>query len=272
MAATTAPPKRLAVVTGGGTGIGAALVAALARAGHAVIAVGRRPEPLQAVAAGAPALIQPVAADVATAAGRAAVAAAVSAAGRPVDFLVHNAGTIGAIAPLAAVSEADWRAAMATNLDGPLFLTQALLPHMVAGSRILHVSSGAAHNAVEGWGSYCASKAAFNMVYRLLKAELAPRGIAVGSARPGVVDSEMQAAIRAGDFPDRGRFVALHEKRRADAVATAAPPDGGLDDARNVAAFLHWLLTGPPADEFSAAEWDVRDKAHHARWTGTPLQ
>lgn len=268
MAAAT---QRLAVVTGGGTGIGAALVAALARAGHAVIAVGRRPEPLRAVAASAPALIQPVAADVATAAGRAAVAAAVSAAGRPVDYLVHNAGTIAPIAPLADVSEADWRAAMATNVDGPLFLTQALLPHMVAGARILHISSGAAHNVVEGWGAYCTSKAAFNMLYRVLKAELAPRGIAVGSARPGVVDSDMQGAIRAGAFPDVGRFVALHEKRRQASAAAAAPPDGGLDDPRNVAAFLHWLLTATPADEFSAAEWDVRDKAHHPRWTGGPL-
>lgn len=263
--------SRLAVVTGGGTGIGAAISLSLASAGHAVIAVGRRAAPLAEVAARAPAgLVTPVPADVGTADGRRAVADAVARTGKRLDFLVQNAGTIGPIAPLGTVAEAEWRATMATNVDGPLFLLQALLPHMGAGSRVLHVSSGAAHSAIEGWGAYCASKAAFNMMYRVLAAELAPSGIAVGSVRPGVVETDMQAAIRAGDFPDRSRFVALHERRRAlpDGVASAPPPEGGLDDPRNVGAFVAWLLLDTPAGEFSAAEWDIRAKEHHGRWAG----
>lgn len=262
--------SRLAIVTGGGTGIGAALTLALAANGHAVIAVGRRSEPLAEVAARSPSLITPVSADIGTPGGRQAVVDAVKASGRKLDYLVQNAGTIGPIAPLSQVSEADWRVTMNTNVDAPLFLLQAVLPFMSSGSRVLHVSSGAAHSVIAGWGSYCTSKSAFNMMYRVLAAELAPAGISVGSVRPGVVETPMQAAIRAGDFPDKDRFVELHEKRRAlpEGVASAPPPDGGLDDPKNVGAFLKFLLESTTPDEFSAAEWDIRNKEHHGRWTG----
>lgn len=284
----------LAVVTGGGTGIGAAVASALAARGAKVLISGRRLEPLRSLAdAAAPAgSIVPVQADVSTADGVEAIRAAAAAAGLPVRFLIHNAAILGPIAPLASVSRDEWREAFAINVDGPLFLTQALLPLMtssgVAGGgagdasaapRILHIGSGAAHSVIEGWGAYCTTKASLHMLYRVLAVELGKAGVLVGSVKPGVVDTPMQAAIRSGDeaaFPDKSYFVGLKEKKEkesADASSAAAagaagapPPAGALDTPANAAAFIAWLLLEMEGGEYVAGEHDIRDKALHHRW------
>ena len=74
-------------------------------------------------------------------------------------------------------------------------MTQALLPNLVENSRVVHISSGAAHSGIPGWGMYCTSKAALFMLGKLLKDELAQRNIWFGSVRPGIVDTPMQAEI-----------------------------------------------------------------------------
>ena len=263
--------------------MGAALSIALAGRGFHVLLVGRRAEHLAAVAArcgggpsGGAATALPL--DVASPDAPPALAAAVAATGLRLRFLVHNAGTLGAIAPLSALTRAAFEAALQTNAVGPLFLTQALLPHLGPGSRVLHVSSGAAHGPQGGWGAYCASKAALHSLYAVLAAELGGSGVAVGSARPGVVDTPMQGRIReegAGvpAFKEHARFVALHEGAGGGAGAAAGarpPPAGALDAPDNVAAFFAWLLLHTEAAEFSAKEWDIRDAAHHPRWVAGP--
>ena len=240
--------NELAVVTGGGTGIGRALVQRLAREGLAVIAVGRRSAPLEALAQLQPDRIESRTADVATPEGRERVAEAV--AGRRIRYLLHNAGVLEPIAPLATVGLEEWRYAQAVNVEGPLFLTQRLLPHLTGG-RILHVSSGAAHHPLAGWGAYCASKAALYMVYQVLDLELQGRDIAVASVRPGVVDTPMQGLIRA---QDSGRFPDVERFRELERTGDLASPEG-------VADFIWQLLTRTTPDEFAAQEWDVREHA-----------
>ncbi|ROR29544.1 SDR family NAD(P)-dependent oxidoreductase [Inmirania thermothiophila] len=241
--------EAVAVVTGGGSGIGRALVRRLAAAGIPVLAVGRRQGPLEETAAADPGRIRPVAADVGTPEGRAAVAEAVGAS--PVRFLVHNAAVLEPVAPLAQVGLAAWRAHMAVNVEGPLFLTQALLGRL-GGGRVLHVSSGAAHRPVPGWGAYCTAKAALHMIWQVLREELAAAGVAVGSVRPGVVDTPMQAEIRRqprARFPVVDHFVALHRR-------------GALRPPEEAAELLFRLLVEVPPQAFSAAEWDLdRDGA-----------
>lgn len=235
----------VAIVTGGGTGIGRALCVALAERGLTVLAVGRRAEPLQALATGFPGRIEPVVADVAMPAGRETIANAVGT-GRRLRFLVHNAGTIAPIGLLEALIPEALRAHMAINLEGPLFLSQRLLPQL-CGGRILHLSSGAAHHAYAGWGPYCMSKAALHMLYQVWREELRGRGIRVGSARPGVVDTPMQALIRATparEFPGVGRFLRLHRENQ-------------LRSPVDVAHFLAWLLLTVDDERFEAAEWDI---------------
>jgi NAD(P)-dependent dehydrogenase (short-subunit alcohol dehydrogenase family) len=235
----------MAVVTGGGSGIGRALCGIFAERGMAVLAVGRRAELLQTLAAEYPGRIEPVVADVATPAGREAIARALGGH-RSLRFLVHNAGTIAPIGPLEALTPEALRAHLATNLEGPLFLSQRLLPQLVGG-RILHLSSGAAHHAYAGWGPYCMGKAALHMLYQVLREELRGRGIRVGSARPGVVDTPMQALIRATparEFPGVGRFLRLHQENQLRSPVDAAH-------------FLAWLLLAVDDERFEAAEWDI---------------
>ena len=274
-----------ALITGGGSGIGRALAILLASRGTPVILVGRREFALLETSAACSAalsssLVRIVVADVASVDAPALIVAAVEGFSLRLSYVVHCAGQLGPIAPLSRVSRGDFEAVMATNVTGPVFLTAALLPLMASGARVLHISSGAAIKPIQGWGTYCISKAALNMAYRMLAVELKDANVAVGSVRPGVVETAMQEYIRSGDalvFPDHKRFIDLHKGMAvavADANAVAVsrlpqpPPTAGLDTCENVAFFLAWLLNGADvsAQEFSASEWDSRDNVHHARW------
>lgn len=234
------------VITGGGSGIGQALAWRLAANGYHVLVAGRRSAALEQTAAQYDA-IQTCPADVSEPAGREAIVEAVGE--DSVQWLIHNAGVLEPVGPLLSQSPEALRQAWAVNVEGPIALSAALVAKMPPGSRILHVSSGAAHNAYPGWGAYCMTKAALLMAYQILRMELADRQIAVGSVRPGVVDTPMQGLIRQQaekDFPAVKRF---QELKRS----------GSLLDAQTVAVFMHQLLESTDAESFGAKEWDVRD-------------
>ena len=266
------------LITGAGSGIGRALAVLLlskdARV-PVIFLVGRREESLletSSLCTSTSCKTVCIIADVASDDAPRIIAAAVTAAAIRLSSVIHCAGTLGPIAPLSRVSRRDFESVMSTNLTGPVFLTSALLPLMETGSRILHISSGAAQRAIEGWGPYCISKAALNMAYRMFAIELKEQGISVGSARPGVVETAMQEAIRKGDveiFPDHNRFIDLHKSMETTGATTIPhpPPSTSLDTCENVAYFLAWLLSDKlSAEEFSSIEWDSRDTAHHPRW------
>ncbi|MDY6941862.1 MAG: SDR family NAD(P)-dependent oxidoreductase [Pseudomonadota bacterium] len=243
--------RKLALITGGGTGIGQALAWQLAGCGMDILIVGRREKPLAATQEKFPQTIKTVIADVAEARGREAVAEACGE--QPIGYLVHNAAVLEPVEPLAKMTLEAWRQHMAINVEGPLFLTQILLPHLVGG-RILHISSGAAHHPYAGWGPYCTSKAALHMVYQVYREELKYKQIAIGSARPGVVDTPMQALIRQTPpdrFPKLERFLQLKENEM-------------LVRPQDAARFLAWLLLDTTDREFSESEWDIGEAEH--RW------
>lgn len=247
--------EAIAVVTGGGTGLGRSICCSLAERGIPVLAVGRRRGPLDATRSSNPDRIAVQSADVSTVEGRARIREAVGE--RPVRALVHNAGVLEPIGPLAETRLEDWRASQAVNVEAPLFLTQALLRNL-SGGRVLHMSSGAAHHGYAGWGAYCVSKAALHMLYLILNQELADRDIVVGSLRPGVVDTPMQTLIRQQsprNFPAVQRFVDMHAS-------------GALEDPDRVAAFTAWLLLDVPGEQFGREEWSFTDPDHRARWGG----
>lgn len=242
----------LAIVTGASSGIGRALTWELAARGIRVLGVGRDLQRLEETRRHAPALIKIIAADIATAEGREAVAASLSA-DDPIAYLVHNAAVLEPVGTLAAMSLESWRQAQAINVEGPLFLTQRLLPHL-HGGRLLHISSGAAHRAYIGWGAYCASKAALYMLYQVLREELREFDIKVGSARPGVVDTPMQDLIRAlpkERFPGVNRFIQLKQS-------------GQLVTPGDAASFLAWTLLKTTDQEFTEAELDINETK--SRW------
>jgi NAD(P)-dependent dehydrogenase (short-subunit alcohol dehydrogenase family) len=141
-------------------------------------------------------------------------------------LLINNAGQVQPIAPVGQQSAAEIIQAVNLNVTAPLLLSNAFVaasPHC-ADRRLLHVSSGAARHAYPGWSVYCASKSALDRHAQALAEENQP-GVRVVSLAPGVVDTDMQADIRASaleDFPLRRRFDALKaEGRLSSPHATA---------------------------------------------------
>lgn len=246
----------LVLVTGAGSGIGRALAQQLIARGCDVLAIGRRAALLESLAAEHPGRVRPLALDVAAADAPERILAALGE--RAPRYVVHNAATLDPAGSLAQLDRAAFGAHLETNLMAPLFLTQALLPRLGRGARVLHISSGAAHHALNGWGPYCMSKAALHMLTQCWNAELKDAGILVGSARPGVVDTPMQASIREltpEAFPDVESFRRLKS-------------DGALLPPETVARFLAWMLLDADEEQFSGAERDVRDAALAKQWGG----
>ena len=255
-----------AIVTGAGSGIGRATAAALCERGLDVYGVGRREGALRETAKRIGGdNFHAVVADVSTPEGRGAIADRIDGAASTV--LVHNAATTGPLGPLDALTLDGFRETMASNVEGPLFLTKALMPKLAQGSRVLHVSTGGAHQGFDGMLSYCASKAALRSVYESLRDEHAGR-VCFGSAQPGVVATEMMRSLvedTDDSFAIRDYFTGLAEATPAGGAATAVPVDG-LNSPENVARFFAFLLFDTNDDEFGEKDWDIRDEAHHGRW------
>ncbi|RDI49056.1 SDR family NAD(P)-dependent oxidoreductase [Nocardia mexicana] len=174
---------RAVVVTGAGTGIGRAAARRFAAAGADVLAVGRTAQTLRETAADSTIRVQN--ADVATVEGRSAVVAAALREFGRIDVLVNNAGItrpapLGEIDPLVAQQQFD------TNLSGPLFLTQAALPHIGSGGVIVNVTSNSPHRGWPGASVYGATKVALDFLTKTWALELAERGIRVVSVAPGI--------------------------------------------------------------------------------------
>ena len=190
---------KVVVITGASRGIGAAAARAFAAAGASVALLARSEAEIAALAAeiGPQAMARALrcggCADVA-----AALAAVVARFGR-LDVLINNAGVIEPIARLADAGVEAFSAAIDINLKGVFHGMRAALPIMKAqgAGTIITVSSGAAVNALEGWGGYCASKAGALMLTRVAHLEEAAHGIRVLGMSPGTVATEMQVKIKA---------------------------------------------------------------------------
>ena len=192
MAATHA--GRVAIVTGAGRGIGAAIAAELAARGARVAAL--EADPALAKEAGA------ILCDVADRAAVDAACAGVEAEFGPVDILVNNAGISpkhdGRAAPVQEMDPAEWDRVLAVNLTGAWNLIRRLTPGMVARRRgwIVNQSSiaGKAYTPIVAC-HYAATKAALIGLTRHLAGELGPHGITVNAVAPGVVLTEMGKSI-----------------------------------------------------------------------------
>jgi 3-oxoacyl-[acyl-carrier protein] reductase len=183
---------RVALVTGGSRGIGAAIAVALAREGAAVAVNYRaRAAAAEAVARDCGRAIA-VQADVSEGAAVAAMVAQVTQALGPVDILVNNAG-IGPIRGLDELTEADFDATIAVNLKSVFLCTQAVLPHMrgQGWGRIVNISSGAARGPGGIGPHYNASKAGMEGMTRGYAARLVKEGITVNAVAPSLIETEM---------------------------------------------------------------------------------
>lgn len=111
-----------------------------------------------------------------------------------IDMLVNNAG-IGVHAPFAETTEADFDRLMNVHLKGVFFLTQALLPLIEDGGRIVNLSTGLARFSMPGYSAYASMKGAVEVLTRYLAAELGPRRIAVNAVAPGAIETDFGGGV-----------------------------------------------------------------------------
>ena len=192
---------KVALVTGGGRGIGAATAKLLAKEGAGVAVASRTREEVDAVAqeisvSGGRAI--PVVMDVTDEDSISAGFEKVQAEFGPTTILINNAGTPGVPLPVAATEPDDWRRSFEVNVTGAFLCARQALPDMVSENwgRIINVSSAAARHPVAGMAAYSASKAALDQLTRVLAAEGDPYNIATIGVYPGVVDTRMQEDSR----------------------------------------------------------------------------
>jgi NAD(P)-dependent dehydrogenase (short-subunit alcohol dehydrogenase family) len=203
------------LITGGSRGLGRSAALSLARRGVDVVITyrSRRDEAEQVLrdieGAGARAAALPL--DVGDSASFPAFVQALRDAlprfgTTQIGALVNNAG-LGIHAPFATTTEAQFDELMRVHLKGPFFLTQALLPLIADGGRIVNLSSGLTRFALPGYAAYASMKGAVEVLTRYLAKELGARGIAVNTLAPGAIETDFGGgAVR--DTPALNQFIA----------------------------------------------------------------
>jgi NAD(P)-dependent dehydrogenase (short-subunit alcohol dehydrogenase family) len=226
---------RTALVTGGTSGIGLAVVRRFAAEGAHVVVTGRRQAPLDAVAGELGDAVTTVRADVSDPAGVTTLFEAVAARGTGLDAVHANAGA-GEFKPLAEVSAADVDTTFGTNVRGTTLTVQGALPFLNPGAAIVVTGSTAGSGRERNFGLYGASKAAVATLTRTWAAELAPRGVRVNTVVPGPTQTPGLTGLAPG-----------HEDALLEQIA-AGVPLGRVLRAEEVAAAVLFLVS----DESSA--------------------
>jgi meso-butanediol dehydrogenase / (S,S)-butanediol dehydrogenase / diacetyl reductase len=227
---------RCALVTGGGSGIGAAVARRLAGEGYAVVVAGRRLDPLEAVAAeiGGTA----VSADCGEPAGaESAVSAALDEHGS-LDALVYCAG-VSRPGSVTEQTPEGWDAVLRTNLTGAFLTARAALPQLeLHGGSVVAVSSLAGLRAGPSSAAYGVSKAGLNMLVQSIAVDYGPRGVRANAVCPGWIRTEMADGSMDALAGARGT-----DREGAYRLATARMPIRRAGDVEEVAGLVSWLLS-----------------------------
>jgi NAD(P)-dependent dehydrogenase (short-subunit alcohol dehydrogenase family) len=231
---------RLAVVTGGGSGLGAVMARRLVSADVRVVLVGRRYDALEAVAAGLGDLARTEVCDVS--APHDVEQLALRLAGDEVSILVNNAGVGGPVAPLPDVTPEEWDEVFAINVRGTYLMCRAFLPAMYKRGfgDVVNVASVSGKRPLARRTPYCASKMAVIGLSTTLAHEAGPHGVRVNTLSPGPVESERMDRNFRLEAERTGTTVA--EARRAFVERAAL---GRMVTAEEVADALVGMLTMP---------------------------
>ncbi|MCQ4166323.1 SDR family NAD(P)-dependent oxidoreductase [Tahibacter harae] len=244
--------RKIALITGGSRGLGRNAALKLAARGVDVVLTyrDRRDEADSAVAAiqAAGGQAAALALDLANSASFAAFAAELRSLlarqwqREDFDFLVNNAG-MGAHAAFADTSEAQFDALMNVHLKGTFFLTQALLPLLRDGGRIVNISSGLTRFALPGYAAYAAMKGALEVLTRYLARELGARGIAVNTLAPGAIETDFGGGAVRDNAALNAQIAGLTALGRVGlpddiggAVASLLAPENGWINAQRIEA------------------------------------
>ncbi len=240
--------RKVAVVTGAGTGIGRACALALARAGYAVTLAGRRQEALQASAAAADGETLVAPCDVADAAAvERMFEATVQRFGR-VDVLFNNAGSGAPAVPIDELSVEQWRAVVDANLHGSFLCARQAVRIMKRqtpqGGRIINNGSISAHAPRPNSTPYTATKHAITGLTKCLSLDGRPFNIACGQIDIGNAATEMTERMRNG-VPQADGRIAVEPRMDVEHVAQAVVFMAGLPLESNVQ-FMTIMATNMP--------------------------
>lgn len=240
---------KVVAITGASRGIGAAAAREFAAAGARVGLIARSEAEIGALASEIGDGAMALACDIASSAAVMGAIQRLEGAFGTLDVLINNAGVIEPIAPLAQADPAAWGKAIDINLKGVFHGMRAAMPGMIArrAGTIITVSSGAAHNPLEGWSAYCSAKAGAAMLTRVAHHEAGHAGLRVMGLSPGTVATDMQVKIRASGI---------------NPVSQLAP-DVHIPADWPAKALL-WMCT-PAADDLLGEEVQLRDETIRRR-------
>lgn len=234
--------KRHAVITGGGSGIGAAIADRLAEQGASVTLMARKKERLESKAKGLP-RAQGVSVDITDEdAVNKAFAEATDAFG-PVDILVNNAGLAEAV-PFHKQDFAHWKKTVDVNLHGTFLCTHAVIGHMreARWGRVINVASTAGLIGYAYVSAYTAAKHGVVGLTKSLALELATKGVTVNAVCPGYTETDIVRDAIDNIVAKTGR-----SEEEAMAELTARNPQGRLVQPEEVAAAVAWLCADDSA-------------------------
>jgi NAD(P)-dependent dehydrogenase (short-subunit alcohol dehydrogenase family) len=230
-----------ALITGGGTGIGAAIAHALSDAGAAITVAGRRKEPLHDIVKQLPKAAAATA-DVTREADCAAMMAAAHAAHGPVDIVIANAGAADS-APFGKIDTAHWERMLGTNLTAAFLTAKAALADLTrkrpdghGAGRIVFIASTAGLKGYPYVAAYCAAKHGVIGLMRALSIELARQPVTVNAVCPGFTETPLLETSVANIVAKTGRSA---EAARAELAR--ANPQGRFITPEEVAQTVLWL-------------------------------
>lgn len=247
--------RNWAVITGAGTGLGAALAKELAGHDIHVLAIGRRLEPLQHTQQHAPTKIYPLSVDIATTEGQSKILDFIPESDA-VKYLVQNAA-VGVPSRLQDIKQADFEYAFSVNVTAPLMLAKGFFKRLnKCQGRILHIGTGVASRAQLGTITYGITKMAFQRLYEQLVVELHGTQVQIAEIHPGVVDTEglweHVKLAREHNLPHVSYFEQVQK-------------EGKISSAEFAAKFMKFVLVDTAPKEFSK-QWNIHDTDHWQRW------
>jgi 3-oxoacyl-[acyl-carrier protein] reductase len=233
MPAKKAGQNKVAVITGGGSGIGLAMARIFAASGYSVVITGRDAKRLQKAAVTISAekkQVTGIPCDVRDPASVERLFREVGNQHSTIDVLINNAGVAHLLAPVDQMSVETWKEVIDTNLTGMFLVTRAALPMMRAGGTIVNNLSVAAVQPFAGMSAYNASKFGAMGFTHALREDLRKRGIRVVALLPGATDTEIWRQF----WPDAPKEKMISPETVAQAVlhAVSAPANTAIEEIR----------------------------------------